>query len=256
MYIIRDVKWVKNLVAVAIFALAITFYMPTSEAQEDPYIEDVLYSIGSEESSTIVLSGRDNATFYRYLILDDYSQAPTNWFESDFNDSSWSFGAAPFGDRSVSGVEPNLIWNTQGSSPYQDDVILVRHKFQMSGIVTSAQIDVAFANYCTPYINGNLIYDERGGSSHAQEYWNDDGTEDISASSFEVGQNVLAVFARDTGQGTYGSNNRQWVDLQITASIFQPTNDSIIFGDTVTVAVTVAIDVSDTGMIVKVKITS
>ncbi len=237
MYIIRDVKWVKNLVAVAIFALAITFYMPTSEAQEDPYIEDVLYSIGSEESSTIVLSGRDNATFYRYLILDDYSQAPTNWFESDFNDSSWSFGAAPFGDRSVSGVEPNLIWNTQGSSPYQDDVILVRHKFQMSGIVTSAQIDVAFANYCTPYINGNLIYDERGGSSHAQEYWNDDGTEDISASSFEVGQNVLAVFARDTGQGTYGSNNRQWVDLQITASIFQPTNDSIIFGDTVTVAV-------------------
>ena len=35
---IRDVKWEKNLVAVAIFALAITFYMPTSEAQEDPYI--------------------------------------------------------------------------------------------------------------------------------------------------------------------------------------------------------------------------
>ena len=31
---IRDVKWEKNLVAVAIFALAITFYMPTSEAQE------------------------------------------------------------------------------------------------------------------------------------------------------------------------------------------------------------------------------
>ena len=34
----------------------------------------------------------------------------------------------------------------------------------------------------------------------SQEYWNDDGTEDISASSFEVGQNVLAVYGRDTGR--------------------------------------------------------
>ena len=237
MYTTRDVKLKINLVAMVILAFAITVCIPTSEAQEDPYIENAIYSVGSEVSSTIVVSGRDNATYYRYLILDDYSQAPTNWFESDFNDSSWSIGAAPFGDRSVSGVEPNLIWNTEGSSPYDDDAILIRHKFQMSGIVTSAQIDVAFANYCTPYMNGNLIYEERGGSSHAQEYWNDDGTEDITASSFVVGQNVLAVYARDTGQGTYGNNNRQWVDLQITASIFQPTNNSIIYGDTVTVAV-------------------
>ena len=89
MYMLRDVKWKKNLVVLAILALAITFYMPTSEAQEDPFIENVIYSKGSEESSTIVLSGRDNATYYRYLILDDYSQAPTNWYESDFNDSLW-----------------------------------------------------------------------------------------------------------------------------------------------------------------------
>ena len=46
----------------------------------------------------------------------------------------------------------------------------------MNGIVTSAQIDVAFANYCT-HLNGNIIYDERGDNNHAQEYWNDDGTE-------------------------------------------------------------------------------
>ena len=47
---------------------------------------------------------------------------------------------------------------------------------------------------------------------------------------------MLAVYARDTGQGTWGNNNRQWLDLQITASVFEPTNESIIFGDTVTVA--------------------
>jgi len=225
-----------NIYILAALALVLIVYIPSSESESDPYIEDVIYSKGSEETTTIVVSGRDNATFYRYLILDDYSQAPADWYESDFNDSSWSFGAAPFGDRQIDGIQPNLIWNTQGGSPYEDDVILVRHKFQMNGIVTSAQIDVAFANYCTPYLNGNIIYDERGANNHAQEYWNDDGTEDITTSSFVQGQNVLAVYARDTGQGTWGNSNRQWLDLQITASVFEPTNESIIFGDTVTVA--------------------
>ena len=79
MYLVRDVKWKINFIVLAVLAFAITVYMPTSEAQEDPYIEEVIYSKGSEESSTIVLSGRDNSTFYKYLILDDYSEAPVNW---------------------------------------------------------------------------------------------------------------------------------------------------------------------------------
>tara|TARA_B100001248_G_scaffold171862_1_gene130190 strand:+ start:214 stop:3831 length:3618 start_codon:yes stop_codon:yes gene_type:complete len=231
---IRDVKWKKNFVVLAILALAITFYMPTSEAQEDPYIEEVLYSKGSENSATVVLSGRDNATFYRYIILDDITEAPENWFEPNFNDTSWEFGAAPFGDREYDDIDPNTDWDTDGNSPYEDDIILVRHKFKMSGIVTSAQIDVAFANYCTPYLNGNIIYEERGANNHVQNYWNEDGTEEISPSSFLQGQNVLAVYGRDY---VAGWQNRQWLDLEINANIFEPSNETIIFGDTVTVAV-------------------
>ena len=104
----------------------------------------------------------------------------------------------------------------------------------MSGIVTSAQIDVAFANYCTPYLNGNIIYEERGANNHVQNYWNEDGTEEISPSSFLQGQNVLAVYGRDY---VAGWQNRQWLDLEINANIFEPSNETIIFGDTVTVAV-------------------
>ena len=48
---------------------------------------------------TLVESGRDNDTMFRYLILDDYSEAPENWSQPGFNDSNWSLGAAPFGDR-------------------------------------------------------------------------------------------------------------------------------------------------------------
>ena len=236
MYNVNVVKTNITLAIMAIFTLIVIAYMPTSEAQEDPFIDEVMYSKDSAESLTIVQSGRDNATFYKYLIINDYSEAPDNWSEPGFNDTSWGFGAAPFGDRSSGGVDPNTDWDTSGNSPYNEDIILIRHKFQVSGIVTSAEIDVAVANFCTPYLNGNMIHEERGGDSRAQEYWNDDAGGTISPYSFTQGENVLAVYARDY-VGGWGSSNRQWIDLQITASVFEPTNESIIFGDTVTVAV-------------------
>jgi len=207
-----------------------------ANAETDPFVDEVLYSAGSTESTVLVESGRDNATYYRYLIIDDYSESPENWSEPGFNDSEWGIGAAPFGDRSSGGVDPNTDWDTSGSSPYNDDIILIRHKFQVSGIVTYAEIDVAVANFCTPYLNGNMIYDDRGGDSRAQEYWNDDAAGTITPSSFNQGENVLAVYARDY-VGGWGSSNRQWIDLQVTAQIFIPTNESIIFGNTVSVAI-------------------
>jgi len=236
MYNLNVVKANIIFIIMAILALIVIAYMPTSEALEDPYVDEVMYSKDSTESFTLVQSGRDNATYYRYLIIDDYSEAPANWSEAGFNDSEWVIGAAPFGDRSSGGVDPNTDWDTSGGSPYNDDVILIRHKFQVSGIVTYAELDVAVANFCTPYLNGNMIYDDRGGDSRAQEYWNDDAAGTITPSSFNQGENVLAVYARDY-VGGWGSSNRQWIDLQITAQIFKPTNESIIFGDTVTVAV-------------------
>ncbi len=216
---------------------AMILFSDNTISESDPYIDEILYSADSTESKILVQSGRDNATYYRYLILDDYSEAPDNWFESSFNDSGWLLSAAPFGDRSSDGVDPNTDWDTSGSSPYNDDIILIRHKFQVSGIVTSAEIDVAVANFCTPYLNGNMIYDERGGNNRAQEYWNDDAGGTITPSTFTQGENVLAVYARDY-VGGWGSSNRQWIDLQIRAQVFEQTNDPIIFGDTVLVGIT------------------
>ena len=236
MYNFNIVKSYALMMILVILTLITIAFMPTSGAQQEPYINEVMYSKDNAESLTIVQSGRDNATYYKYLIIDDYSEAPLNWSKPDFNDTSWVFGAAPFGDRSDNNVDPNTDWDTSGSSPYNDDIILIRHKFQLNGIVTEAEINVAFANYCTPYINGNLIYEESGGNSHGADYWNDDGTSSIEPEDFLRGQNVLAVYGRDYVWGS-GNQNRQWLDLQITASVFEPTNESIIFGDTITVAV-------------------
>lgn len=220
----------------AIALISLTFLSVESQGEPDLFIEDVKYSNDYSQERVLVQSGRDNATNFRYLILDDISESPENWSMPDFNDSAWSLGAAPFGDRSSGGVEPNTDWDTSGNSPYNEDVILIRHKFQVSGIVTSAELDVAVANFCTPYLNGNMIYDDRGGDSRAQEYWNDDAAGTITPSSFNQGENVLAVYARDY-VGGWGSSNRQWIDLQITAQVFEPTNETIILGDTVNIII-------------------
>ena len=226
--------WVLLFLTAAIAVMLSTSQEATGEA--DPFVDEVLYSSSSVEENTIILSGRDNGTYYRYLIIDDYEDSPENWSQPGFNDSGWVIGAAPFGDREYNNVDPNTDWDTTGSSPYNDDIILIRHKFQLSGVVNSAEINVAFANYCTPFLNGNLIYSERGGNSHGMEYWNDDGTETIPSTMFNDGENVLAVYGRDYVYGS-GNQNRQWLDLQMTAQVFKATNDSIILGDTVLVAI-------------------
>ena len=225
-----------TIIFLAIAAISLIFLSIEAEGAPDLFIDNAEYSNDQSQERLLVASGRDNATNFKYLIIDDINDSPENWSLPEFNDSSWSFGAAPFGDRSSGGVEPNIIWDTSGSSPYNDDVILIRHKFQVSGIVTSAELDVAVANFCTPYLNGNMIYDDRGGDSRAQEYWNDDAAGTITPSLFNQGENVLAVYARDY-VGGWGNSNRQWIDLQLTAQVFDPTNESIIFGDSVSVAI-------------------
>ncbi|MDP7607803.1 MAG: CARDB domain-containing protein [Candidatus Poseidoniia archaeon] len=199
--------------------------------------------VEGEVPITLVESGRDNGTQFRYLILDDYSEAPENWSQPGFNDSNWSFGGAPFGDREYNNVDPNTDWDTDGSSPYENDILLVRHRFDRpAGTLLSAEINVAFANYCTPYLNGNLIYSERGGNSHGAEYWNGDGTESLAPELFNRSGNLLAIYARDYVYGS-GGQNRQWLDLQITGGIDAPLNtttEPVTLGDRLTLALEVA----------------
>ena len=153
----------------AIVLISLTFISINSEGSPDLFIDDVEYSNDQSQARQLIVSGRDNATNFKYLIIDDISESPENWSMPEYNDTSWSLGAAPFGDRPYNGEDQNTDWDTSGNSPYSNDVILIRHKFHVSGTVTSAEINVAFANYCTPYLNGDLIYSESGGNSHGME---------------------------------------------------------------------------------------
>ncbi|MEE3208207.1 MAG: CARDB domain-containing protein, partial [Candidatus Thermoplasmatota archaeon] len=213
--------------------------------------------VEGEVPVTLVESGLDNGTMFRFLILDDYSEAPENWSQPWFDDSNWSLGAAPFGDREYNNVNPNTIWDTSGSSPFENDALLIRHSFDLpAGTIVSAEINVAFANYCTPFLNGNLIYSERGGNSHGMEYWNDDGTESLAPELFNSTDNVLAVYARDYVYGS-GGQNRQWIDLQITGGVDAPLNtttEPVTLGDQLTLVLNIGNDGNSSADLVTVKL--
>ncbi|MDP6442027.1 MAG: hypothetical protein QF482_05470, partial [Candidatus Poseidoniia archaeon] len=222
--------WVFLFLAAIVTVMLSTSQEATGEA--DPFIDEVLYSSSSVEDTVVLQSGRDNATYYRYLIIDDYDDSPENWSQPGFNDSGWVIGAAPFGDRNDNGVDYGTEWDTDGDN---NDVILIRHKFNMpNGVIVSAELNVAFDNYCTPLINGNLVYSEGERSTNGMEYWNDEGTESLSSSIFTSGENLLAVYARDSASGW---SNRQWIDLEIKAQIFESTTEPIIFGDSILLSI-------------------
>ena len=93
----RSVKWLFIFLAAAFFSFI--FLSMNSAGAPDMFIENAVYSNDQSQEQILIASGRDNATDYKYIIIDDISEAPENWSQSDFNDSSWSLGAAPFGDR-------------------------------------------------------------------------------------------------------------------------------------------------------------
>ena len=227
--------WCRQLLLTFVVAILATIMGSNiTSGEPDPFIDNAVYSKEGYDEIILVEDGRDNATFFKYLIINDYNEAPENWSETGFNDSAWAFGAAPFGDRTYNGVTPNTDWDTSGDN---NKVILIRHEFYLSNeIIISAEFDAAFTNYCTPFLNGNQIYSERGGNSHGMEYWNDDGNEELPTNVFNKGQNVLAVYGRDYVYGS-GNQNRQWLDVQLKATVFKSQTEPIIFGDEVTILV-------------------
>ncbi|PXF19115.1 MAG: hypothetical protein CXX75_02955, partial [Methanobacteriota archaeon] len=93
------------------------------------------------------------------------------------------------------------------------------------------------------YLNGNFIYSgdgEEGANGHSMQYWNSDGTEDISPAMFDSRDNLLAIYARDYVWSV--NQNQQWLDPQITATHnpFNTTTEPVILGDQLTLVLGVA----------------
>ncbi len=192
---------------------------------------------------TIVSSGKDDATAYNYNFYDDddddcdqQSCIPENWYAVDFDDSNWSLGAAPFGNDELDGISPGTIWQTEEGG--LNDYLIIRHHFTYSGEyeALSATLNLAYNNYYTAYLNGNLIRSCGWGCGESDaEYWNNELTYDGSSESgpnpdwLVEGENVLAILGIDSTWG--GGDGEQWLDVELVVNVQAWKENPIVLGD-------------------------
>jgi len=154
-----------------------------------------LYAVKNTVQKTTVLETR--AEGWRYVI----NQTPAaNWYEKNFNDSSWSVGKAGFGSIN----NPGTSWTGDNSS------IWIRKKFniddisKLSGMKLS--LEIFYDESPVVYLNGTKIYEASG---YVTDYLTVPLTAE-QASLLVQGENVIAISARNTYGGLY-------IDAGITA---------------------------------------
>ena len=198
------------------------------------------------ELVTLVSSGKDNATNYKYKFYDDddddcdtQSCLPVNWYASDYDDSDWNINATPFGNEELDGLEPNTIWQTEDGL---GDYLVIRHYFtyEEPEEVLSATLNIAHNNYYMAYLNGNLIRDCSYYQNHDgcyegdAEYWNNVLTYDGGQYSgpnpdwLIEGENVLVILGLDI---TWGGDTEQWLDVELAINVPSWKDTPIVLGD-------------------------
>jgi len=231
---------------VLLFSLLIIGSVNADESDID--ISSIRYTndFVNGEAVTIVSSGKDGGTEYKYNLYDDddddcdtQSCLPENWYATDFDDSSWSSGAAPFGNEEINGVTPGTIWETESGL---DDYIVIRHYFNYTKEenILSATLNVAHNNYYMAYLNGNLIRDCSWYQNHDgcyegdPEYWNNRLTYDGGYQSgpnpdwLVDGENVLVILGIDI---TWGGDTEQWLDVELSVNVQSWNDPIIVLGD-------------------------
>ena len=236
--------------SLAVLAFAFLFSLAASEAsgEADLVITSLDYTNDFENGDpvTIVQSGRDDDTEYKYNFYDDDDDdcgsqrcLPNGWFEKNFDDSGWSAGAAPFGNDDQAGASPGTIWQSEDGL---NDHVVIRHEFTYSNEyeAISATLNVAHNNYYVAYLNGNLIrncYSYQSNSNCYEgdaAYWDNILTYDGSSQSgpnpdwLVGGTNVLAILGYDI---TWGGDTDQWLDVELVVNVQSWREKPIILGD-------------------------
>ena len=92
-------------------AILIGFIVPNVEASDIEILE-INYNNNYESGDAVVIieSGKNASTSFKYSIFDDNDDFPDDWNQNNFNDSEWSNGETPFGNKnSPQGIEPRTI---------------------------------------------------------------------------------------------------------------------------------------------------
>jgi hypothetical protein len=141
-------------------------------------------------STTVVPAGDEDATLtWRYTTQEPAAE----WFETSFDDSSWTTGLAPFGS------------DTNAGTKWTNDNIWIRRTFTLSGVTAEQLKDLRLWLFhdedAEIYING-VLASKATGYNNGYEDW-PLLPEGLAAIKTDGSENVIAIHCRQTvgGQG-------------------------------------------------------
>ena len=222
-----------------ILATAVIVFLSSYTAADDSdvVVNSIKYTNDFEngEAITVVPSGKDEGTEYRYRIFDNDEDFPENWKEITFDDGEWDIGNAPFGNKQHEGINPGTIWQSEdaGGNDGNKDFIILRKDFVIEdvSVILSGTIKSAYTNYYAAFLNGQEIEDCLNYSGYCYEgdaeYWNKDI--DIDTNFFINGNNTLVLVGRDSLW--QGGDNTTWLDGELDIRVQTWKDVPIILGD-------------------------
>ena len=222
-----------------ILATAVIVFLSgyTAADDSDVVVNSIKYTNDFEngEAITLVESGRDEGTEYRYRIFDNDEDFPDDWKETIFDDGEWDVGNAPFGNKQNEGINPGTIWQSEdaGGNDGNKDFIILRKNFVIEdvSVILSGTIKSAYTNYYAVFLNGQEIEDCLNYSGYCYEgdaeYWNKDI--DIDTNVFIDGNNTLVLVGRDSLW--QGGDNTTWLDGELDIRVQTWKDVPIILGD-------------------------
>ena len=220
--------------------MLIGFIVPNAEASDIEILE-INYNNNYESGDAVVIveSGKNTTTSFKYSFFDDNDDFPDDWNENDFNDSEWSNGETPFGNKnSPQGIEPRTNWQSEhtGGNDGENDWVIIRKDFYIEEIngVVGGNVKISYNDYYGVWINGETVRDCTYFQQWAcyqddSEYWN--RNHQVESETFVEGKNSLVIIGRDSLY--QGGDNTSWIDFEFNIIVQSWEDSTIILGDNI-----------------------
>ena len=168
-------------------------------ASRDPLIPTNWASIPNPPAykRTIILHNAESeAQEWKYTT----DKPADNWFEADFDDSSWKKGKAGFGTQGTPASIIGTEWNTND--------IWIRKEFNLDTVPENLSLRLAHDEDAEIYVNGILIATFNNYTTYFDHKLSDE-----KRAAFRPGKNTIAIHCKQTTGGQYIDLGLQIVEL-------------------------------------------
>ena len=138
--------------------------------------------------TTLVPTSEETAQMWRYTM----EEPGENWHAPDFDDATWREGEAGFGTKETPGASVRTEWSTSE--------LWIRRRFTLESVdLNELNYRIHHAEDATIYINGIQVDQLTGYTSKYEDLL----APSKAATALKVGENVIAIHAKQTAGGQY-----------------------------------------------------